>query len=167
MTVHHVDGLGFDFPPSWLASKFDEWGFYRNQFQSIKSGIKAVDLIALSHDTAWIIEVKDYRVHRRTKTVDIHKEFAEKVLYTLSALLPAKANANEITERSFAARTLGSSRLRLVLHLEQPAKHSKLFPRAIDPANVRMKLRQVLKAIDPHPIVAETGRMHGLDWNVV
>jgi hypothetical protein len=141
MTVHHVDGLGFDFPPSWLASKFDKWGFYRNQFQRIKSGIKAVDLIALSHDTAWIIEFKDYRVHPRTKTVDIHQEFANKVLHTLSALLPAKVNANDISEQDFAAKALRATQLRLVLHLEHPVKHSKLFPRAINPANVQLKLR--------------------------
>jgi hypothetical protein len=166
MTVHHVDGLTFDFPSSWLSCKYDEWDFYRNQFGRIQPGIKAVDLIVLNPDTAWMIEVKDYRVHRRTKIVDIHQEFAEKVLHTLSALLPAKANANNSTEKSFATEALRRSRLRLVLHLEQPAKHSKLFPRAINPLNVQLKLRQVLKAIDPHPIVAETGRMHGLVWSV-
>jgi hypothetical protein len=156
MTVHHVDGLVFDFPSSWQASKYDEWSFYRNQFLRIRPGIKAVDLIALSPDTVWMIEVKDYRVHPRTKTVDIHQEFAEKVIHTLSALLPAKANANDVSERSFAAKALSLSQLRLVLHLEQPAKHSKLFPRAINPENVRLKLKQVLKAIDPHPFVRET-----------
>ena len=166
MTVLHVDGLKFDFPAAWSACKYDDWNFYRNQFLRIRPGIKAVDLIVLSPGTAWMIEVKDYRVHRRTKAVDIHEEFADKVMHTLSSLLPAKVNANDKSERDFAAKTLRASRVRLVLHLEQPAKHSKLFPRAIDPANVRLKLRQKLKAIDPHPIVAETGRMHGLDWSV-
>ena len=51
--------------------------------------------------------------------------------------------------------SLSTARIRLVLHLEQPAKHSKMFPRAINPANVRLKLRKRLKAIDPHPIVVE------------
>ena len=102
MTILHVDGLKFDFPASWSASKYDDWNFYRNQFLLIGSGVKAVDLIALSPDTAWMIEVKDYRVHRRTKIVDIHQEFAEKVLHTLSALLPAKANARYLTENRFA-----------------------------------------------------------------
>jgi hypothetical protein len=166
MTVLDVDGLKFDFPASWSASKYDDWSFYRNQFMRIGSGVKAVDLIALSADTAWMIEVKDYRVHRRTKTVDIHQEYADKVMYTLAALLPAKVNANDISERDFAAKTLRATQLRLVLHLEQPEKHSKLFPRAIDPANVQLKLRQRLKAIDPHPIVAETAKMHGLQWSV-
>ena len=166
MTVLDVDGLKFDFPASWSASKYDDWNFYRNQFLRIGSGVKAVDLIALSADTAWMIEVKDYRVHRRTRAVDIHQEFADKVVYILAALLPAKVNANDIAERDFAAKTLRATQLRVVLHLEQPEKHSKLFPRAMDPANVQLKLRQKLKAIDPHPIVAETAKMHGLQWTV-
>ena len=166
MTVLDVAGLKFDFPASWSVSKYDDWNFYRNQYLRIGSGIKAVDLIALSADTAWMIEVKDYRVHRRTKAVDIHQEFADKVVHTLSALLPAKVNSNDISERDFAAKALRATRLRIVLHLEQPAKHSKLFPRAIDPANVQIKLRQKLKAIDPHPIVAESTKMHDLHWSI-
>jgi hypothetical protein len=54
----------------------------------------------------------------------------------------------------------------LILHLEQPAKHSKRFPRAINPANVRQKLRQLLKPIDAHPVVAESARMGTLEWRV-
>jgi hypothetical protein len=166
MTVLHVDGLDFILPGQWLASKYDDWSFYRNQFARIGSGIKAVDLIAISADAVWVVEVKDYRVHRRTKTVDMAQEFADKVLHTLSALLPAKLNAAEQSERDFAARVLASSRLRLVLHLEQPAKHSKLFPRSIDPANIKLKIKQKLKAIDPHPVVAEMGKMQDLPWSV-
>jgi hypothetical protein len=166
MTVLDVDGLKFDFPASWSVSKYDDWNFYRNQFLRIGSGVKAVDIIALSEDTAWMIEVKDYRVHRRTKTVDIHQEFADKVIHTLSALLPAKVNATNISEKDFASNALRATQLRLVLHLEQPVKHSKMFPRAINPANVQLKLRQKLKAIDPHPIVAETAKMQDLHWSV-
>lgn len=166
MTEIDVEGLKFCFPDSWSATKYDDWSFYRNQFQRIGSGVKAVDLIALSQDTMWMIEVKDYRLHRRAKAIDIDQEFAEKVICTLSALLPAKANSNNAEEREFASRSLVLARIRLVLHLEQPAKHSKLFPRAINPANVRLKLRQRLRAIDPRPIVAETSAMNGLYWSV-
>ena len=166
MTEIDVEGLKFCFPHSWNATKYDDWSFYRNQFQRIGSGLKAVDMIALNHDAIWMIEVKDYRLHRRAKTINVDQEFAEKVICSLSALLPAKANANNAEERGFASRSLVLARIRLVLHLEQPATHSKLFPRAINPANVRLKLRQRLKAIDPHPIVAETSAMNGLPWSV-
>jgi hypothetical protein len=166
MTVLNVDGLYFTFPEEYSASKYDEWSFYRKQFGRIGSGMKAVDLIAVSTDTAWVVEVKDYRAHRRTKPVDLAQEFANKVLHTLSALLPAKLNASEQSERDFAARVLASSHLRLVLHLEQPAKHSKLFPRAIDPATIKQTLKQKLRAIDPHLLVVEMGDMRGLPWSV-
>jgi len=53
-----------------------------------------------------------------------------------------------------------------VLHLEQPATHSKLFPRAIDPANVLMKLKTIIRSIDPHPLVVEMNRMGSLAWTV-
>jgi|GEM_PF-5636384 len=40
-------GLDFIFPNAWLISKFDDWSFYRNQFQSVCGGVKAVDVVAV------------------------------------------------------------------------------------------------------------------------
>ncbi len=37
--------LRFLFPDNTVASKYDEWSFYRNQFNSAFGGTKAVDLI--------------------------------------------------------------------------------------------------------------------------
>jgi hypothetical protein len=54
----------------------------------------------------------------------------------------------------------------VVLHLEQPTQHSKRFPRAIDPAHVTQKLKQLLKAIDPHPKVVDKGQAGYLGWSV-
>ena len=59
-----------------------------------------------------------------------------------------------------------ADRIRIVLHLEQRAVHSRLFPRAIDPASVQQRLKQKLKAIDPHPRVFERNRMDGAGWDV-
>ncbi|WP_434040987.1 MULTISPECIES: hypothetical protein [Sorangium] len=53
-----------------------------------------------------------------------------------------------------------------MLHLEQPRKHSTLRPRAINPADVQQALRRLLKPIEVHPFVAETGRMGSLGWRV-
>jgi hypothetical protein len=61
---------------------------------------------------------------------------------------------------------LACNRIRVVLHLEQPTKHSKLFPRPIDPAWVEQKLKQLLKAIDPHPKVVAIGRLRDVGWSV-
>lgn len=161
-----VERLTFRFPPGWSVSKFDDWVFYRRQFARRMSEVKAVDIVALEASTAWFVEVKDYRLHPRTKAVDLPEEVARKVLDTLAALLPAKANANDATEKQMAGLLLKARKLRVVLHLEQPKKHSTLFPRVIEPADVQMKLKQLLKAIDPHPIVSETGRMSSLEWSV-
>jgi hypothetical protein len=157
--------LTFRFPVDWKVSKFDEWSFYRNQFQQVCGGAKAVDILAIEPKVCvWTIEAKDYRQHRRTKAIDLAAEIAEKVRDSLAALVAAKANANDADEKAMAAAALRCPRLRVVLHLEQPAKHSTLFPRAIDPANVRQRLKQLIKSIDPHPLVIEMGRMNDVTW---
>jgi hypothetical protein len=159
--------LTFTFPEQWEASQCDRWSFYRNQFQRTCGGAKAVDILAVrSQACCWNIEVKDYRQHPRTKTIELADEVAQKVRDTLACLVAAKANANNPAERDLAIAALQCSRLRVVLHLEQPAKHSVLFPRAIDPADVLQRLKQLLKAIDPHPLVLEIGRMGGVAWTV-
>jgi hypothetical protein len=162
-----VDTLQFHFPDEWpVVTCFDTWSFYRNQFQRLQ-GIKAVDLIALDiRHCMWLIEVKDYRHHARTKAIELADEIAFKVVHSLAALLPAQANANDENERQMAKRCLSAHQLRVVLHLEQPIKHSKLFPRAIDPANLKQQLKQGLKAIDPHPLVLETTCMGNISWEV-
>jgi hypothetical protein len=167
MQRHLVDGINFDFTDDWYVSKYDDWSFYRDRFTRMWSGIKSLDLLAIGPEkTAWLIEVKDYRVHQRTKPSHIADEVAHKVFDTLAALLPAKVNADDTTERSMARQINRAKQLRIVLHLEQPTKHSKLFPRAINPADVKQKLRQLLKPIDAHPFVAESSRMGTLEWRV-
>jgi hypothetical protein len=89
-----------------------------------------------------------------------------KVLCTLAALLPAKLNASSKDEKTLAGNVLTAEKIRLILHLEQPKKASRLFPRPIDPASVQQKLRQRLKAIDPHAVVSEMHRMGNLSFRV-
>lgn len=167
MTSFDADGLKFTFPAAWTAGKYDDWSFYRSQFGCMWDGIKSVDLLAVDpQQTAWIVEVKDYRSNQRTKPSDLGEEVAHKVFDTLAALLPASLNANDQAEANVASAVLRAKRLRVVLHLEQPTKHSALRPRAIDPANVKSTLKRLLKPIDPHPFVAETNRMGALGWSV-
>jgi hypothetical protein len=45
-------------------------------------------------------------------------------------------------------------------------KRSKLFPHAIDPADVLQRLKQLLKSVDPHPRVSEMVQMGSLKWTV-
>lgn len=177
-----VEQLTFSFPASWEASQFDEWSFYRNQFirsgnaratcsqcmNQSDAGSRAIDILAIDeHKCCWLIEVKDYRGNVRTKVIDIPDEVTLKVRDSLATLAAARVNANDAGEKALAAKAMRCSLLRVVLHLEQPAKHSKLFPRAFDPSNVQQRLRQLVKSIDPHPIVTEMGKMNGIAWSVI
>lgn len=157
--------LVFVFPDDWTAVKYDTWAFYRNQFQSVAGGCKAVDLLAVEPTrTLWLIEVKDYRAHPRGKVQDLPDELAVKVRDTLAALLPAAVRANDNDERRAARAALRAVGLRVVLHLEQPVKRSRLRPKPYDLDDVVQKLKQQLKAIDPHPKVVDASAPTG--WTV-
>ncbi len=159
--------LTFTFPDHWQASKLDGSSFYRHQFQQICTGTKAVDIVAVDPQVCcWTMEAKDYRRHQRTRAISLAEEVSAKVRDSLAALAAAQVNANDATEKALAGEALRCPRLRVVLHLEQPTKPSRLFPRAIDPANVQLRLRQLVKAVDPHPLVLETAAMHGVAWTV-
>lgn len=52
-----VEGrLKFDFPADWIALKFDDTQWYRD---TMKSRMKAVDVVACAGNTHWWVEVKD------------------------------------------------------------------------------------------------------------
>lgn len=159
--------LKFIFPEEWNASKYDDWSYYRNQFNNVCGGMKAIDVLALELSACcWLLEIKDYRQHVRTKTIDLADEMAEKGRDTLAGLVGAQFWASDDYEKNSAHQALRAKNLRVVLHLEQPKKHSKLFPRAINPAAVLQRLKQLIKAIDPHPRVVEKASMADIPWKV-
>jgi hypothetical protein len=162
-----VEGqLAFDFPQGLLATKYDEWDFYRHRFIGMLSGIKAVDIIYVDGTVTWLIEVKDYRRNRRTKPSELADEVAKKVFDTLAGLATARFNADP-DERTSAKKALRTDRLRVVLHLEQPANPSRLFPQSIDPAKLKQKLKQVLKPVDAHPrVVNMVSLKPDMTWTV-
>ena len=165
-----VEGsLTFDFPTDCPSSKYDDWSFYRNQFQSVANGSKAVDIVCVAADTCWLIEIKDYRQHQRTKSIDIHHELATKVRDTLAGLASAVKNANDTDESQLARKALAKKRRwRVVLHLEQPTTQSKLWPTPIDTAKLLQKLRtKTLKAVDAHPVICDRNtNFDGVPWTV-
>ena len=63
--------LTFSFPDRCQASKYDDWSFYRKQFQAVAGESKAVDILCVKGNTSWLIEIKDYRQHPRTNPSDI------------------------------------------------------------------------------------------------
>ena len=156
--------LTFQFPSGSHVGKYDDWAFYRNQFSKIP-GTKAVDFVCVHGTECWLIEVKDYRFHPRTKPTNIAHEVASKARDTLAGLAAARRNAGGEEERTLAQQALSTSRWRVALHLEQPQHPSRLRPTPIDPANVRMNLRKVLRGIDPHAVVADAASPQG-PWAV-
>jgi len=163
MTTIQVERLTFTFPAGWLASKYDEWSFYRNRFARQFDGIKAVDLIALDPEsTAYFIEVKDYRHPDTEKPSELPLAIAKKVLMTLAALLPVKLNGNDPGECAMAASVLSCRKLRVVAHVELPQSHRSV----VDPADIRQKLAQLLRAVDAHPKVVSMNALRGLAWQV-
>lgn len=57
--------LKFSFPDRCEVGEYEQWAFYRNQFQLVAGGSKAVDILCLAEDAAWLVEIKDYRQHLR------------------------------------------------------------------------------------------------------
>ena len=153
MTEIQEGDLMFSFPDHCEAGKYDEWSFYRNQFQSVAGGSKAVDILCLSDDATWLIEIKDYRQHPRLKLTDIGDDVAGKVRDTLAGLAAASANANCGHEQALARRALQRHRWRVALHLEQRDAGARLWPRKSRVANVLSKLRIKVKAVDAHPVI--------------
>ena len=147
--------LKFSFPDHCEVGKYDRWSFYRNQFHSVAGGSKAVDILCLTEDAAWLVEIKDYRQHPRVKSTDLGDEIATKVRDTLSGLAAASANANDDEERTFARRMLAKHRWRVALYLEQPHVRSRLRPKPFNVADVAFKLRGQLKPVDAHPLVLD------------
>lgn len=169
MTILITEGaITFTFAAGAQACKYDTWAFYRNQFQKgCFRDNKAVDLLCELNHSAWLIEVKDYRVHPRTKAVDLADEVAIKIRDTLAGLVAASVRANDADERAFARRMLRTKRMRVVCHIEQPARASRLRPRVIEPDKLKLKLRTLLSAIDAHPIVIDrNSAADALPWVV-
>lgn len=164
MPVLDIDGLIFTFPDDWNADKFDDWTFYRNHFSRQGNGIKAVDAVAIGpNKAAFLIEVKDYRHPDTEKPSQLAAAIAAKVLSTLAALLPAKLNATDPDEKRLAAAMLKCVSLHVVAHIELPPSHRP----AVDLADLKQKLRQLLRAVDAHPKVVSMQNMQALGWNVV
>ena len=148
--------LAFHFQGVKLATQYDNWQHYRNQYSSACGSSKAVDFIVCKNREVWLIEVKDYRRNKRSKKMDLAEEVALKVRDTLAGLVSAQFLATNAQERSDAKAALSQRKLCVALHLQQPKNPSRLFPRVYNPANLTLKLKQQLRFIDPHTRLIDT-----------
>lgn len=158
MQVFDEGLLRFEFPDNWEVRKLDETSFFRKRFQSFAKepggkGSKSVDFVAYDpgHVDLWLIEVKDYRFEPRRKSTELPLEIAQKVRDSL-ACIHAMASLAGGDNNEFAKRALRKHHLRVVLHLEQPAKTSRLMPPISDAAGLKQKLKQAMRAVDPHAL---------------
>ena len=153
-----VDGITFEFDEDWKICKWDDTAFH-GHFQGVGGGSKACDLIAMpvEGNELWLIEVKDYRRHPRVKSVDLVDEVGAKVRDTLAAGWAAQRNANAEPERSMAHQARRRWLIRIALHLEQAVTGSRLAPGRKRDADLTTKLKQKLRAIDPHPVITRIG----------
>ncbi len=139
-----------------------------NQFIKMADGIKAMDLAYIDGQTFWLIEVKDYRVHRRTKSIELPDEIADKLRNTLAGLWAAKCNANDPDEKRFAAAAIKVKRIRVVLHLEESPYLGRLAPAKSLKAGLQQKMKQKLKSVDAHPCVVDQRSLKPeMNWTVV
>lgn len=155
-----VEGaLEFIFPDGWQAEKLDDSGFYRKHFQSFADS-KSVDVAVIPPGQAelWLVEVKDYRTHPRSKMLDVFQEIATKVRDSLALLYLAKSKP-ESALHGFAQMAAATLKIRVALHLEQPAKPSKLYPPVVQRNNAQLKLAQAVRVVDPHPLFCEMSSM--------
>lgn len=166
--VFREGALTFTFDGTCDVGKYDEWSFYRKSFQNAAGGSKGVDFVCVGEGISWLIEATDYRAHpdEMPKPSELGDEVAKKVRDTLAGLAVAATSAEDADEREVARRALDPSRRwRVALHLEQPDRHSRLWPTAINPANVVQKLRTKLAFVDPDASVVNTRRpCSGMKW---
>lgn len=156
----------YTFPEGWDATKFDDWSFYRKQFQNALCGNKAVDFLAFEPDskTLWLIELKDYRQFPRVKGVDVWDEVAIKVRDTLACLYAARVESAH-DHYAFANKVANAKKLRVVLHFEQPRSGSRLFNGTRESVNIQQKLKKLVKPVDAHPKVIELSSMGSVPWS--
>ena len=143
--AHH--NMLFHFPSGWNAVQYDDpKSFYWQKFKRIADS-KAVDIVAINpeRNELWLIEVKDYRAFPKKDTQDIIGLVVQKVRDTLAGIFTAAFHGD-----GFYKTAIKQQRIRVVFHLEQPTKASKLYPPLIDLANGTIKLQQRIRVIDPH-----------------
>ena len=98
--------------------------------------------------------------------IELADEIVLKVLGSLSLLAVASIKARNNAEKEIAQSAMTCEQLRIVLHFEQPTAHNSALYPALNPANIKQKLQQLIQSIDPHPQVVEMSQMRSLGWSV-
>lgn len=152
--------LLFSFDDNHDVLKYDDSSFYRDQFEHIMS-TKAVDIVCVTDDAAWLIEIKDYS-HGREDEAPLDDVLVQKVLDTLAGLTVANSEGNKDgTTKYVAAAALDRGSWRVVFHIEGLDKLTQSFPNEL-----QIKLTRRLRPIDKRSIVMSREDLVDVPWEV-
>ncbi|MCE5273405.1 hypothetical protein LLH00_19175 [bacterium] len=181
MPTLQVETLRFDFAASVIAEKYDDWNHYRNVWTKKVVDPKAMDVVAVESQvnpvrglTTWLIEAKDYRILTveppLKKISNLPQTVADKARDTLTGLTDAASNASVPSEKLHAIKAVNTAAKRIVFHLEPyvgSGPGARLFL-ANTAANILGKLKQLVKDIDPKPLVLNIENTPAADvpWSV-
>ena len=169
MTIITEDVLQFQFDKSVSVLKYDNTAYYRNQFQNrCYHDNKAVDIIVYNTENIWLIEIKDFRIHGRSKEQRLEDELSQKVRDTLAGLFGANYYPHsDDDEKEFFKNIKRTKNLYFVLHIEQPSKSNNKMS-IYDPKDLKDKLRNTLKAIHPTILILNKNSTGSYDipWSV-
>lgn len=159
--VDVVEGsLRFSFDDAHNVLKYDDSQFYCKQFKSIQY-TKAVDIVCVTDDAAWLIEIKDYN-NEREKEISLEDELVQKVRDTLAGLAAANTkDNNDNTSREIAAAALSRRSWRVVFHIEGLDEFTRDLP-----ANLHIKLKRRLNPIDKKSMVLNMPYQTSVPWTV-
>jgi dsDNA-specific endonuclease/ATPase MutS2 len=151
------------------AIKFDDTLYYRDYFNKIKNGTKAIDILAVNSNIGYLIEIKDY-THPATKNkklIDLIEEILTKIISTLAAILPMKNNLNtSIEEKHIATLFSKTNEIKIFLHIEFPLAESKLEQASWSCQKIQMRLKKRLQSIDADPQVVTKKYPDHFPWKV-
>ena len=148
MTDIPEKSLVFSFSDMHDAIKYDKWSFYCKRFQGLQN-TKAIDILCITNDTVWLIEVKDFRSKNRELNCCIVDNLVRKVRDTLAGLAAASANGTS-EEQNIARKALSKHQWRVVFHIEQ------IDNLEINSSSLQIQLRKRLEAIDDKFLITNT-----------
>jgi hypothetical protein len=171
MKLVREKALTFAFSDEMAVVKFDAWPAFRT-WANRGGRRKGVDIVAHHGRTIWFVEVKDFRVQEKSprppNSVQLAKTVDLKVRGSMAGLEHVSSIAGDSQDQQFAAGAVAARRRRVALHVEPPIHGSRLFPSAIQIANILQRLRQLVKDVDPTPLVLQirTTPDFGVPWTV-
>ncbi len=175
MTTVLVEQLRFTFEGHLDPFQYEQGGV---KVVGWPGGAKVVDVVAnepvAAPTVVWFIEAKDYRVidspPRPANLAKLPETVEAKVRSTIACLPVVVAATPGSPAAAHAGRAMAAGQTRVVLHLEPhppTGSQTALFPSGFT-ASVLQKLKQLVKDIDPTPLVLNIARTPaaGVPWTV-